>query len=239
MKRMIAILWVLALQPAAAWAQEWRTYTYPDPGFSIEFPGDPRVQPGSVRNSTGVSLPMTRYTARQQGLICSVSVVDYTSTNADPLSTIAETVRSMRAAGKVTAESGARIRRIVGRDLTVEAADGSLTAIAIFFFERHLYTVTGQALPPDAAASVGEATRCRDSLQFPGNEGGFGGLFGGGGGTPARTPARAKVGRVTTDAACAGKAPGDAVQLRTPGGPVPATCTLVAQPDPPSSGPPP
>jgi hypothetical protein len=40
------------------------------------------------------------------------------------------------------------------------------------------------------------------------------------------------------DAACAGKSAGDAVQLQTPAGPVPATCTLVARPNMPPNDPP-
>jgi hypothetical protein len=230
---MFAALLTMALVPAAAVAQEWRTYSYPESGFTIQFPGDPEVQTARVRNSSGLSLPVTRYTAGHDGLMCSLSVVNYANTSADSLSTIAETERSLGATGKVTAEAGARINRVFGRALEIVGTDGSHSAIAIFFFDRHLYTVTGQALPPNAAGRSGEATRCRDSLQFLDNDGGLGGFFGGGG----KPHARASAGNPTTDAACAGKSLGDAVQLQTPGGPVHATCTLVARPDLPSSGP--
>ena len=72
-------------------------------------------------------------------------------------------------------------------------------------------------------------------LQFTGDNGGVGGFgrFGGGAGG-----GRFRGGlnpRALT--ACMGKAVGDAVQLDTPGGPVPAICTLVARPSAPPPAP--
>src|SRR3984957_8738316 len=180
MKAIVAILMAGLLVPVAALAQEWKVYTYPDPGgFTVQFPGVPALERGTIKNATGVSLPMTRYAVRQDHVTYTVSVVNYSSTNADALSTIALTERSLSANGKVTAAAGARINRYFGREMNLTGTDGSRSAIAIFFVNKHLYTVVGQALPPSADEKSGDAIRFRESLQFLDDEGGFFGFFGG------------------------------------------------------------
>ncbi len=247
MRGIIAILLAGLLLPVTALAQEWQTYTYADPGFAIQFPGVPVVETGRIRNSTGVSLPVTRYVVRQARITYTVSVVNYSSTNADGISTIAETERTLGAGGQVTVATGARINRAFGRELSVNGADGSRSAIAIFFVDKRLYTVVGQALPPNAIERSADAVHFQESLQFLGDNGGFGRFFrggGGGGGVGAGVGGGDGGGRLRrayspqADAACVGKSAGDVVQLETPGGPVPATCTLVARPNMPPNDPP-
>jgi hypothetical protein len=246
-KAMVVIVMAAVLMPVAAVAQEWKAYTYPDPGFTIQFPAVPAVETGTIRNATGVSLPLTRYAVRQDGISYTLSVVNYSSTNADALSTIAATERSLGASGKVTAAKGARVNRSFGRELSFDGTDGSRSAIAIFFVNRHLYTLVGQALPPNAGEKSGDAIRFQESLRFLNDDGGFFGLFGGtdsasnaggaAGAAGAGRPGGAAEGHLKSahnppaDATCAGKSAGDAVQLETPGGPVAATCTLVARPN--------
>src|ERR1700728_181777 len=117
MKRIVTLLMASLLMPVAAGAQEWKAYTYRDPGFTIQFPGVPAVEMGATKNATGVSLPMTRYVVRQDRITYTLSVVNYSSTNADALTTIVETQRSLGASGKVTGATGARISRYFGRVL--------------------------------------------------------------------------------------------------------------------------
>jgi hypothetical protein len=279
MKGMVATLIVGALLagaalPGAAVAQDWRIYSYDDAGFAIQFPAPPEVQSSRIRDPFGGLLPTTRYTVRQEHTLFTVSVVNYAGTNADALTTITETEKSLRASGGVTASAGARIGGHHGRALSVTAADGSRSAIAIFFVDKRLYTLTGQTLPPNAEEN-GDAVRFLESMQFSDNIAGFAGLFGGGNqnssvvrtapnapavpavpvvsasstapavravaaapveapvAAPAAGPAARPDARADshTDAACAGKSAGDTVQLATPGGPVTATCILVARPN--------
>jgi hypothetical protein len=236
-KGLFGVLCAGLAMSGGAHAQEWQTYTYPDPGFSIQFPGVPSVQTTKVKNSVGVTLPVTRFVVRQGGVQYTLSVVNYSSTNADSLSTIGETAKSFSAKGKVNANTGARVNGNHGRELTITESDGSRSDIAIFFVDNHLYTAVGQALPPNAVERSAETVRFQQSLQFPGDDGGFLGLFGGKGRTSSNAAAGEHLGAVANqraDAACAGKSAGDLVQLDTPSGPVPATCTLTARPNPPS-----
>ncbi len=231
MKATVAMLLALSLTPLAAVAQEWKAYPYPDAGFAVQFPAPPSVEKSTFRTAAGVSLPMTRYVARQERIVYTMSVVDFSTVNADATRTIAEAEKSFGASGKVTVAIDARINRSFGRELSVVGADGSRSAVAIFFVNKHLYTLVGQSLPPGAIARSGDAIRFQQSLQFIGANGGFGGFgrFGGRGFRGGFNP------QALT--ACMGKSIGDVVQLETPGGRVTATCTLVARPNRPPNPP--
>jgi cytochrome b561 len=251
---------------SAAHAQEWQTYTYPDPGFVIQFPGAPTVQTTKLKDSVGLTRPVTRYVVRQHGVQYTLSVVDYSGTNADSLSTIRDAAKSFSAKSKVSADTGARVDGNHGRELTITESDGSRSDIAIFFVDSHLYTAVGQALPPNPMERSADTTRFQQSLQFPRDDSGFLGLFGGRGrtsshaaastitsgssgttrvgggavnetgGTGSNAGSRVKIAAdQRADAACAGKSAGDIVQLDTPAGPVSATCTLTARPNPPAN----
>ncbi len=249
MKTLIVWAWVGLLLPVAAFAQEWQVFTYSDPGFAIQFPALPAVETSRVKYTAGVSLAVTRYSVSQEHITYTLSVVNYSNTNADALSTIADTVRSLSTTGKVTADNGARVNGSHGRRLSISGADGSREAIAVFFVDKHLYTAIGQA-SPNALDRVDDAIRFRDSLEFIGEGGGFSGFLGHSSSSdtpspsatpssPVHPPGSNSTGVVRSsgpyypkaDAACAGKSAGDSVQLDTPNGPVAATCTLVARPN--------
>lgn len=264
MKGLSGVLFASLMISRIAHTQEWRTYTYPDPGFAIQFPDVPTVQTTKLKDSVGLTLPVTRYVVRRDGVQYTLSVVDYSSTNADSLSTIDEAAKSFSANGKVSANTGARVNGTHGRELTVTDSDGSRSDIAIFFVNNHLYTAVGRALPPNPATRSADTARFQHSLQFLADDSGFLGLFGGRGRTKSPVPASTVIGGTSStngvragsdsgdsgssvgehvrtvaiqraDAACAGKSVGDVVQLDTPAGPVPATCTLTARPNPPST----
>lgn len=239
MKGPFGVLLAGLIISSAAHAEEWRTFSYPDPGFAIQFPGVPNVQTSKLKDSVGLTLPVTRYVVRGDGVQYTLSVVDYSGTNADSIRAIGDAAKSFGAQGKVSTNIGARLNGSHGRELTITGRDGSRSDIAIFWFDSHLYTAVGQAMPPDPAARSADTARFRQSLQFLADDGGFLGLFG----RRSRTSSQAAAASTTAgggsraasphaDAACAGKSPGDVVQLATPAGPVPATCTLVARPNP-------
>ncbi len=216
------------LMPVAAVAQDWKVYPYPDAGFAVQFPAPPTVEKSTFTTSAGVSLPMTRYAARLDRIAYTLEVVDFSSAKASGASAVAETEKSFGATGKVTVAIDARINRTFGRELSVNGADGSRSAIGIFFVNDHLFVLDGESLPPNAIARSGDAIRFQQSLQFIGANGGFGGFgrfarggrgrFGGGFNPQAL-------------AACQGKSVGETVQLDTPRGRVTATCTLIARPN--------
>lgn len=227
MKLMVAILMAAWLTSAAAATEEWKTYPYPEAGFAIQFPFPPTVAKSTFKTAAGLSLPMTRYSVRQDHIVYTLSIVDFSSTSADAMTTIADTEKSFGAAGKVTVAIDARVNRSYGRELSVLGSEGSRSTVAIFFVNKHLFTLVGESLPPNAIQESGNAIRFQESLQFTGDNGGGGfGRFGGAGGGRFRGGPNPQA--LT---ACTGKSAGDAVQLDTPGGAVAATCTLIARPN--------
>ena len=172
MRAGVAILLAVWLAPLTAVAQEWKSYPYPEAGFAVQFPAPPTVEKKSFRTSAGASLPMTRYTVRQDRVVFTLDVVDYSTIDVDATNTIAETEKSFGASGTVTVAMDARISRSYGRELSLSGSDGSRSAIAIFFVNKHLYTLVGQSLPPNAIEKSGDAIRFQESLQFIGANGG-------------------------------------------------------------------
>ena len=261
------------LLPTVAFAQDWKVYTFGNPAFIIQFPSTPALESGRVKNSTGTLLPLTRYVARQDGVTYTLSVVDHSNTNADALTTIRETEKRISATGKVTQAGGARITRHFGRNLSLDNPDGSRSVVAIFFVDKHLFTMDVRTPAPATEATSFESLRFLESLRFSDDDSVISRFFGGSApvrltgappaapvaatvatpaaaatvvappapvgavaAAPAATPAAAPapvpgpVPSAHADAACAGKSPGDIVQLATATGSVAAVCTLVAQP---------
>ena len=241
MRPALLVTLALASAPALAHAQTgaWQPYSYGDQGFALAAPSPLVVDDAKTETWNGQSAPVRTYAAEAPGIVYTLSVVDLSKQTVDGPQTIAEAEKRLTALGKVTIAVDARISREYGRELNIEAKDGGRLTTAIFFIDGRLYRLVADALPPDAANCSGDALRFQQSLQFipvtaasaappaadqPPGRGGFdggrrGGGFGrGGGGAQAQ-------------AACAGKAAGDHVQLDTPQGQVSATCTLVARPD--------
>ena len=173
-----AMLLALALTtaPAAAPAQEWKSYSYPSPGFAVQFPAPPDIEQAVFKTPTGEALPMTRYGLRQDGIVFSLEVIDYSTTQADSLATIAEAEKRFGTSGKVTLAIDARINREFGRELSVAGDDGSRSTVAIFFVSRHLVQLVAKALPPNPLAKSADAIQFQQSLQFVGPNEGLGGL---------------------------------------------------------------
>lgn len=250
---------LLLLAPAAARAQGWREYAYPDAGFSAQFPAQPAVTDAQYK-AGDIAAPAKVYEARLGSARYSVTVADLSASPASGTDAIEAAVKALGALGQVKADVRERIDRQFGREVSVLGRDGGQITTAVFYIDKKLYVLAGMT-EPDAS---GLAVRFQQSLQFIGADGrpprrpedggaGFGprglrpppgevaenhGVLGEGpGGPPAdgersrrRPPAQAF-------ADCRGKAEGEAVQHQTPlGDLVAATCVatpegLAARPD--------
>ena len=159
-----AVLAALLLAGPAR-AQTWRDYAYPEAGFAVHFPAAPAVAKGEYRTSAGRAVPAAIYSVRQQDAIYTMTVADFSAASVDQAAAIADAVKVASAAGQVKADVDARINSQYGRELSVKRPDGSLSMLAIFFFDKHLYALDGRAMSPDQSGSL--AMRFQQSLQFP------------------------------------------------------------------------
>ena len=236
----LAALSLLAL-PAASHAQGWQVFRFDDQGFAVQLPAAPQQGEGRIELGAGPATPAKAYTLKQDDVVYSMTVADLAK-GADQQAAIADAVKAFSAKGQIKQDVNERIDRQFGRQLSVDGADGSRSAISIFVVNGKLYELEGKALSPSAS---GKTIRFQQSLEFinlgaerfrpenqPGGggpgQGGFGRGFGGRRGGPP--PAEAI-------AACQGKAAGDKVQFTGQGGQtVAASCIqtqdgLAARPD--------
>ena len=173
----LALMIPLAAPPAAlAQAQDWTSYSYPDPGFAVQFPAPPDIQKDIYREIPGQALPMTRYLLRQDGIVFSLEVIDFADTPTDSLAAIAAAEKTFGKAGKVTVAIDARINREFGRELSVTGDDGSRSTVALFFVSGKLVQLVAKALPPNPLARSADAIQFQQSLQFTGQREALGGL---------------------------------------------------------------
>jgi hypothetical protein len=70
---------VLLSMPGVATAQEWEVYVSRQDGFSVNFPGQPRIAETMWRSQLGYTLPARVYSAELGRERFSLTVVDYTS----------------------------------------------------------------------------------------------------------------------------------------------------------------
>jgi hypothetical protein len=76
----VAILFVLVLSmPGVAAAQEWAEYVSRQDGFSVNFPGQPRITETTWQSQLRYTLPARVYTAERPQERFSLTVVDYSS----------------------------------------------------------------------------------------------------------------------------------------------------------------
>ena len=70
---------LLLTSPGLASAQEWQEYASRQDGFSINFPGQPRVTETTWRSQLGYTLPARVYSGERGVERVSITVVDYSS----------------------------------------------------------------------------------------------------------------------------------------------------------------
>lgn len=172
----VALLVLALTAPSAALAQEWKAYSYPSPGFAVQFPAPPSVEQDSFKTPAGRALPMTRYVLRQEGIVYSVEVIDFAGAPADGPGAIAAAEKSFGTSGKVTVAIDARINREFGRELSVAGDDGSRSTVGLFFVGGKLVELVAKALPPNPLARSADANQFQQSLQFVGQGELLGGL---------------------------------------------------------------
>lgn len=162
---LLAALCVL-LAPTVAAAQQWQEFSYPKHGFSVHFPAEPRVTDGTFKHSLGEPAPATIYSVRQDDVVYTMTVADFSNAGVEQEAMIADTAKAWGRIGEVKVDVVARINAQYGRELSIAAPDGSRAMVAIFFFNNRLYQLDGRALPPNAELGVPKTMRFQQSLAF-------------------------------------------------------------------------
>lgn len=158
--------------PGPAFAQEWIQYQNPQDRFSIVFPSQPTMQAITWRSEYGADFPGRVYTAQQGPNRYSVTVIDYTNSEAihskiakpesfqdprywqiDIQASIqyAATKFRQRPGGRVTYDAWHYIDLVEGHQLQLTNADQTRSFISIYLHENRLYIVDA-TVPQNAPA---------------------------------------------------------------------------------------
>src|SRR6516165_1278194 len=78
--RLIAFIVAIIAASAPASAQDWREYQYPNEGFTVAFPAEPKVETSSYRAADGRLVEAHVYSAVQDGGAFKVTVADLSRT---------------------------------------------------------------------------------------------------------------------------------------------------------------
>jgi hypothetical protein len=173
--RLRLILALALAAPAPALAQSWQVYSYPDQGFAFQLPVAPTVSDGAAETWNGQAAPVRTYSAQAPGIVYTLAIVDLSKTGVEGAQALVLAEKALGDRGKVAVAVNARINRQYGRELTLDANDGSRLTAALFVINQHLYRLTAQALPPNPQERSSAALHFQQSLEFLGESRGFGG----------------------------------------------------------------
>jgi hypothetical protein len=165
--RLLVFFAAVLLATGPAVAQSWKQYAYPDHAFSVSFPAEPKLETATYQAADGRSVEAQVYSATQDGAAFIMTIVDLSSAAMEESAVIDHAVKTLSRGGEIKVDIPARVNRVYGRQLSIAGADGSHSAVAVFYHKGRLYQIDGKVLPGgDDAAAI----RFQQSLVFTGGE---------------------------------------------------------------------
>jgi hypothetical protein len=138
-------------------AQVWKEYSFEAAGFAAQYQGQPKVEERPYTSAFASPVVERVYAHNSGGVDYFVAIADFTGAKADEDKTIDEAANVLIAHGKLTHDERARLDFHYGREIRVEAADGTSYTDAIFFIDNKLFQieVVYPAMNGDPAGSSG------------------------------------------------------------------------------------
>jgi len=162
----IASLFAMA---ASAHAAGWQVYTFADQGFSIESPAALVKGAGIYKAAVAGSIPTVTYTAEADNIRYKVSIVDVSKRLSEAVNLYEEMEFLTSLAGKVLGNDAVGIEpgkdRHYGRQLVLQAKDGSLVRTVLIYNKGKIYAAEATILPNGDKDSF-SPERFTDSILF-------------------------------------------------------------------------
>jgi hypothetical protein len=159
----VAAVLLAAAVPAAA--ASWTEYAYPADFFSVAFPTEPKVETVTYQAADGRPVDARVYSASQDGGLFKMTVADLPNPALQEKAVLDHAVKLLTQNSTIKVNIEHRISRVYGRQLSLAAADGGYSSVAVFFHKRKLYQIEGTVLP-GAASTTADAIRFQQSLAF-------------------------------------------------------------------------
>ena len=138
------------LLSASAAAQAWREYENRQEGFSINFPGDPKVETRPYATPSGAIVPSKIYSVELPTGRYALTYVDFASRQQDEPQAITQAVNALRQKGRPVYDDTDNLDGIPGHQLSVRQPDGRLMLASVHLYNHRLY-ITESSVPPGAA----------------------------------------------------------------------------------------
>ena len=161
--RLITFIVAMIAASTPAGAQDWREYGGPNEGFTVAFPAEPKVETTSYQASGGRLVEAHVYSVVQEGGEFKVTVADLSHTEMSEGNVMAYAVMRLSQGGEIRFNIPHSTRRIVGRQASIDGADGSQTYASVFFHNRRLFQIEGK-VPP--GGSTADGIRFQQSFDF-------------------------------------------------------------------------
>jgi hypothetical protein len=162
--RLIAFILAVFVASSPAAAQGWKEYSYPDYAFTVSFPAEPRIETTTYQAADGRPVPARVYSATQDNGVFKMTVVDLSNAALEESAVVDHAIKTLSQGGEIKLDIPHRISRVFGRQLSIQAADGSRSSVAVFYHKQRLYQIEGKALAPGNATA--DAIRFQQSLVF-------------------------------------------------------------------------
>lgn len=139
-------------------AADWHQLVFPDQQFVIETPVALVKGSGNYRSAVVGPIPTVTYTGELDKIRYRVTIIDISKQPADPQNLFEEMESLIEAQGKVIENDSQRIDNgklaHFGRELLIQAKDGSLRRIGLMYANGRLYQAEGTVLPGGDTQSI-------------------------------------------------------------------------------------
>jgi hypothetical protein len=166
--RVIALMIAAFAVAGPAAAQSWMEYSYPDYAFTVSFPAEPRIETTIYQAADGRLAPARVYSVTQDVSVFRMTIVDLSNAALEESAVIGHAIKTLAQGGEIKLDIPHRISRVFGRQLSIQAADGSHSSIALFYHKQRLYQIEGKALA--TGDTTADAIRFQQSLVFTDSE---------------------------------------------------------------------
>lgn len=168
--RMIAAMAAVLLLAAAPANAAWKSYKYPQYGFGVDFPAEPKMGTGEYRGVIAGRMPSTTISAEVDGTIYRVEMVDFSKRMAETPVLLEEAVYLATQEGKLLSDTTARTDNgqkfaKYGRRVAVQTKDGGKKMTELYLVNGKLLMFEG-IITPKGDLENPEAARFQDSIMF-------------------------------------------------------------------------
>src|SRR5579872_7135439 len=106
--RLIAAITAMLLLASAPANAAWKSFKYPQYGFGVDFPAEPKMGTGEYRGVIAGRMPSTTISAELDGTIYRVEMVDFSKRMAETPVLLEEAVYLATQEGKLLSDTTAR-----------------------------------------------------------------------------------------------------------------------------------